>query len=48
MFNDTLLIDYGLEASNPFDINVVSNVNKLAERLRSMRPTIVLYDPPWC
>ena len=38
-----LLVDYGLEASNPFDINMVSNVNKLAERLRSMRPTIVLY-----
>ena len=39
-----LLIDYGLEASNPFDINMVSNVNKLAGRLRSMRPTIVLYN----
>ena len=39
-----LLIDYGLEASNPFDINMVSNVNKLTERLRRMRPTIVLYN----
>ena len=39
-----MLIDYGLEASNPFDINAVSNVNKLTERLRSMRPTIVLYN----
>ena len=25
-----LLIDYGLEASNPFDINMASNVSKLA------------------
>ena len=37
-----LLIDYGLEASNPYDINAVSSVNKLTERLREMRPSIVL------
>ena len=36
-----LLIDYGLEASNPF---AVSNVNKLTERLRRMRPSVVLYN----
>ena len=39
-----LLIDYGLEASNPYDINAVSSVNKLTERLRKMRPSIVLYN----
>ena len=39
-----LLIDYGLEASNPFDINAVSSVNKLTERVRKMRPSIVLYN----
>ena len=39
-----LLIDYGLEASNPFDINAVSNVDKLTERLRETRPSIVLYN----
>ena len=39
-----LLIDYGLEAGNPFDINMVSSVSKLTGRLRSMRPTIVLYN----
>ena len=38
-----LLIDYGLEASNPYDINAVSSVNKLTERLRKMRPSIVLF-----
>ena len=44
MFITPLLIDYGLEASNPFDINAVSSVNKLTERLRKMRPSIVLYN----
>ena len=39
-----LLIDYGLEVSNPYDINAVSSVSKLTDRLRRMRPTIVLYD----
>ena len=39
-----LLIDYGLEAGNPNDINAVSSVNKLTERLRKMRPSIVLYN----
>ena len=39
-----LLIDYGLEASNPYDINAVSSVNKLVDRLRRMRPSIVLYN----
>ena len=29
-----LLIDYGLEVSNLYDINAVSSVNKLTERLR--------------
>ena len=40
----SLLIDYGLEASNPFDINMASNISKLAGRLRVMRPSIVLYN----
>ena len=39
-----LLIDYGLEAGNPYDINAVSSVSKLTERLRKMRPSIVLYS----
>ena len=39
-----LLIVYGLDVSNPYDINAVSSVNKLAERLRRMRPSIVLYN----
>ena len=39
-----LLIDYGLEASVPFDINTVSNVDKLSEKLRVMRPSIVLLN----
>ena len=39
-----LLIDYGLEAGNPYDINAVSSVNKLTERLRKMRPSIVLFN----
>ena len=39
-----LLIDCGLEASNPYDINAVSSVNKLTERLRKMRPSIVLFN----
>ena len=39
-----LLIDYGLDVSNPYDINSVSSVNKLTERLRRMRPSIVLYN----
>ena len=45
-----LLIDYGLEASNPYDISLASNVDKLAGRLRTMRPSIVLYNllGPWC
>ena len=42
-----LLIDYGLDVSNPYDINAVSSVNKLTERLRRMRQnsfkTSVLY-----
>ena len=38
-----LLIDYGLEASNPLDVNAVSNVGKLAKRLRETRPSILLY-----
>ena len=37
-----LLIDYGLDASNPYDINAVSSVSKLVDRLRRMRPSIVL------
>ena len=39
-----LLIDYGLEVSNPYDINAASSVRKLVDRLRSMRPSIVLYN----
>ena len=39
-----LLIDYGLDVSNPYDINAVSSVSKLSERLRRMRPSIVLYN----
>ena len=39
-----LVIDYGLEASNPYDINAVSSVNKLTERLRKIRPSIVLFN----
>ena len=39
-----LFIDYGLEASNAFDVNMASNVSKLPGRLSSMRPTIVLYN----
>ena len=39
-----LLIDYGLDASNPYDINAVSSVKKLADRLKRMRPSIVLYN----
>ena len=31
------LIDYGLEASVPFDINAVSNVDKLLEKLGCTR-----------
>ena len=41
-----LLIDYGLEASVPFDINAVSKVDKLSEKLRVMRPSIVLLNLP--
>ena len=37
-----LLIDHGLEASNPYGINMASMVDKLAGRLRTMRPPIVL------
>ena len=36
--------DYGLEASVPFDITMVSDVDKLAGRLRTMRPSSVLFD----
>ena len=39
-----MLIDYGLEASNPYEINMASSVDKLAKRLRTMRPSIVLYN----
>ena len=39
-----LLIDYGLDASNPYDINAVSSVSKLVDKLRRMRPSIVLYN----
>ena len=39
-----LLIDYGLDVSNPYDINAVSSVSKLTERLRKMRPSIILYN----
>ena len=39
-----LLIDYGLDVSNPYGVNAVSSVNKLAERLRRMRPSIVLFN----
>ena len=39
-----LLIDYGLDASNPYDINAVSSVSKLVDRLRKMRPSIMLYN----
>ena len=38
------LIDYGLEASVPFDINVVGNVDKLLNKLRKTRPSVVLYN----
>ena len=40
MFDNPLLIDYGLDAGNPYDINAVSRVSKLTER--KMRPSIVL------
>ena len=39
-----LLIDYGLEGSNPYDINMASSVDRLSKRLRTMRPSIVLYN----
>ena len=39
-----LLIDYGLDVNNPYDINAVSSINKPTERLRKMRPSIVLYN----
>ena len=38
------MIDYGLDAGNPYDINAVSSVSKLTERLKKMRPSIVLYN----
>ena len=38
-----LLIDYGLDASNPYDINAVSSVSKLVDKLRRMRPSIRFY-----
>ena len=37
-----LLIDYGLEASVPFDINVVSDADKLSDKLRMMRSSLSL------
>ena len=36
--------DYGLEVSNPYDISAVSSVSKLTDRLRKMRPSIILYN----
>ena len=39
-----LLIDYGPEASVPFDINAVSNMDKLSDKLRMTRPSVVLYN----
>ena len=39
-----LLIDYGLDAGNPYDINEVSSVGKLVDKLRKMRPSVVLYN----
>ena len=39
-----LLIDYGLEASAAFDINMTIDVDKFARRLRVMRPSIVLFN----
>ena len=39
-----LLIDYGLDVSNPYDVNAVSSVNKLTEKLRRMRPSLVLFN----
>ena len=39
-----LLIDYGLDVSNPYDINEVSNVGKLVNKLRKTRPSVVLYN----
>ena len=43
VFNTPLLIDYGLEASVPFDVNVVGNIDKLSDKLRKMRPSVVLH-----
>ena len=39
-----LLIDYGLEASVPFDINAVTNVDKFTDKLRMMQPSVVVYN----
>ena len=39
-----LLIDYGLDACNPYDINAVSSVGKLVDKLRKTRPSVVLYN----
>ena len=39
-----LLIDYGLDASNPYDINAVSSVGKLVDKLRRTKPSVVLYN----
>ena len=36
-----LLIDYGLEASVAFGMNVVSNVDRLSGKLRTIRPSVV-------
>ena len=42
----SLLIDCGLEASVPYDINAVSDIDKFSEteNLRVMRPSIVLLN----
>ena len=42
-----LLIDYGLEASNPYDINAVSSVNKLTERPQEDEAIHRPVQSPW-
>ena len=39
-----LLIDYGLEATVPSNINAVSNVDMLSERLKVTRPHLLVYE----
>ena len=39
-----MLIDYGLEASIPFYVNAINNVEKLAEKLKVMRLSIVFLN----